>query len=389
MDYYILDINFKRVSVIEGFSSMLWTERYNAYGDFELHIPTTAASKAQYKSGVRVGRQGSQYVMVVDTITDAVDDDGNQMLTVTGKSLENIFNGRVAMPTMDNLVTNPTWVLVGTPGDVMRTIFSTVCVDGALSENDIIPNYHSGTLNTAGSLGEPLTETTITLKPQSMYAAFQTIATTYALGFRLIKDGDTGDLYFEIFTGDDRTSAQDERDAVIFSEALDNLTGRTTLTSTASNKTAAYVYAQNGTMVVYNLLDQETATGFDRTILFVDASDIDTSAGPTLNAALTQKGLEALADLQGVYQFDGQIPEGIGYIYGVDYNLGDIVEEQDETGFGNRMRVTEQIFVSDNEGERAYPTLSLETVVVPGTWAAWDAAQHWAEVPDDEHWADI
>lgn len=332
----------------------------------------------------------SDRVMIVDTITDSVDDNGIKMLDITGKSMENVFNDRTAMPALADLTTTPKWVLgPDTPGNIMRTIFQDICVTCVLNANDSIPFYQSGTVTPAGNIAEPTETVTVTLDPGSVYAAFQTIATTYNLGFRLVRHKRTSGLpqvYFEVYTGSDRTSDQTTLPAVIFAEDLDNLTNKSVLKSTAAYKTVAYVFAQNGAEMVYAVNADTTASGFDRKVLYVDASDIDTAAGTDLTAQLTQKGLEALAAQQRVYSFDGQIPEYGGYQYRVDYNLGDLVEEVDSTGGGNFMRVTEQIFTSDNTGEKSYPTLSVDQAVVPGTWAAFDNTEHWADVPTTSVW---
>ena len=123
--------------------------------------------------------------------------------------------------------------------------------------------------------------------------------------------------------------------------------------------------------------------------MYVDASDLDDAAGPDLTTALTQRGLAALAGQAPTYSFDGETPGTGGYTFGVDYLLGDVVEERDTGGFGNQMRVTEIIFTADNTGEKVYPTLSINNVITPGTWSAWDQTQTWSEVDPGVHWADL
>jgi hypothetical protein len=39
--------------------------------------------------------------------------------------------------------------------------------------------------------------------------------------------------------------------------------------------------------------------------------------------------------------------------------------------------VTEQIFVSDLEGDRSYPTLQAVDLVQPGSWSAWSRTGIW------------
>jgi hypothetical protein len=64
-----------------------------------------------------------------------------------------------------------------------------------------------------------------------------------------------------------------------------------------------------------------------------------------------------------------------------------VVETRNADGVTNNMRVTEQIFVSDQEGERAYPTLTLNTFINTGSWLSWLNNKTWSELTDEE-WAD-
>ena len=80
------------------------------------------------------------------------------------------------------------------------------------------------------------------------------------------------------------------------------------------------------------------------------------------------------------------MPQNSTYKYGVDYGLGDLVELRDSSGNINVMRVTEQIFVSDKEGIRSYPTLTFDMLITPGTWLARPTNQQWADVTT-ETWA--
>ena len=78
----------------------------------------------------------------------------------------------------------------------------------------------------------------------------------------------------------------------------------------------------------------------------VKADDIDLPAGSELTAALQERGRQELAEHRAVLGFDGETPQHISYVYGRDYDLGDLVEVQDTEGNAYQVRVTEQIFVS-------------------------------------------
>lgn len=389
LEFWKLDENIQKSQVIEGYKSFIWTERESGWGEFEIKTPSTQTTRSLLPPGSVIAQNNSTYMMVVETIEDATGDDGAANLDIKGRSLEAILDDRPAMSSdqVDDIVTNPKWVLTGTPGDIVRAIFQYICVDVTLDSGDEIPFYHSGTILPAGSIDEPSDVITVYLDPTTLYAAAKTICDTYALGFRFVRNGEQSQIYFEVYTGDDRTSSQTILPAVIFSPNLDNLTDVRRLTSNALHKNVAYVVGKDQVKIVFGVGEDTTAAGFDRRVLVVSASSIDASSVSDVDAALSQAGLDALSQHQKIYQFDGQISETNSYVYGVDYKLGDLVEEQDATGFGNQMRVTEQIFVSDEQGDRSYPTLTLSSVIVPGTWIDVEPPDVvWADVPSDQVW---
>jgi hypothetical protein len=110
-----------------------------------------------------------------------------------------------------------------------------------------------------------------------------------------------------------------------------------------------------------------------------DALDVD---------GLTQLGKDELAKNRMFSALDGQLATMTAYRYEVDYYLGDLVELRDDDGTTSVMQVTEQIFIHDKEGERAYPTLSVNTFITPGSWSAWDFAAEWDDF-DTEHWDEL
>ena len=389
MEFWTLDDQLRKAEVIEGYNSFIWTERYSACGDFEIKIPSTQENRSLLTAGTMIAQRDSTYVMAIETITDATGDDGAENLDVVGRSLESLLDDRVAMSAdqVDDIVTNPKWVLTDTPGNIARAIFQAICVDLVLNDGDGIPFYHSGTILTDGSIAESAETITVNLDPDSVYNAVKTVCDTYGLGFRLVRNGETSEIYFEVYTGDDRTSDQTDRAAVIFSPNLDNLADVTRLTSNAAHKNVAYVVGKDQTAIVFGVGEDTEAAGFDRRVLVVKADSVDATSVSDVDAALAQAGLDALSQHRKVYQFDGEISEIGPYKYGVDYKLGDLVEEQDATGFGNQMRVTEQIFVSDNQGDRSYPTLTLSETIVPGTWIDVEPPTVvWEDVPEDQVW---
>ena len=388
LEWYTLDSSLRRDTVIEGFESFIWTERWQDAGDFQIVTKSTYQNRSLLQPETFISRRGSTYVGKIDTVSDVTAQDGTRNLTITGSFLESLLKDRVAMPAIADTTSTPNWVIADTPGNVIRTMFTQVCVDCVLSGNDTIPFYHPGTLLPAGAISEDSDIITVTAAPNTLFNTIQQIAKTYFLGFRLVKNGDAGEIYFEVYTGSDRTSDQTILPPVIFDPNMDNLEDASLLTSTAAVKTVAYVYAQNGSAVVYAPTADPDATGTNRRVLLVNSSNSGT-AGTDLDAALQQEGLLALTPQRTVYNFDGALPQKTPYVYGTDYFLGDLVEERNSDGYGNQMYVTEQIFSSDNTGEKQYPTLTVAQVITPGSWLAFDPSVDWSDEDDSVTWDSI
>lgn len=397
MEIYVLDDLLRRETVVDRFVSLIWTERYNAYGDFQLVIHSNVQSRQLLGQGEMLAINGSDRVMVIENVEDKDDSDGRSLLTLTGRSLEAIMERRVnsGSPFDTGAGGANNYNATGTPGAIARNQFDAHCRNNTKFPGDNIPFITTGSLYPAGTIAEPDTTITMVIDRNDVYTAVKNICDIYGLGFRLYRGPDTSKLYFDIYTGNDLTTAQTSKPAVIFSPDLENLTNIAQLSSIENYKNVAYVLAPNGSRVVYSNNVDASVSGFDRRVLFVDASDITTAAGTALNDALDLRGAQELAKNKSLTALDGEIPQNGKYRYRVDYNLGDILEMRNNDGVTNRMRVTEQIFVDDEQGERSYPTLKVEEFITPGSWSAWDingvwdtAAGVWAFVPDGDKYND-
>lgn len=387
MEVYTLDSLLRREHVIDRFESLIWTDRYVPFGDFELVIHSTRETRGRLKEGTRLAMTDSNYVMVVETVEDRTDDDGKRTLKVSGRSLELILEDRVAAAALIDTTTTPSWIITLPPADVARKIFHDICVTGTLDVLDKIPFIHEGTFLPASTIPEPIDPITAELEPVTVYAAIKEICETWNLGFRLLREYDMSMLYFDVYTGSDRTTGQTTLPAVIFTPELDNLQDTTELTTIASEKNVAYVFSPAGFQMVFPPDVDADVEGFERRILVVNATDI-TEDNPDVTSALIQRGVEELSKNRKYRAFDGEINQNSQYKPGRDYNLGDLVEVRNTNGETNNMRVTEIIYVSDNEGDRSYPTLALNVFITTGSWLSWTGNKVWTDYGSTEYWAD-
>lgn len=385
MEVYTLDPLLRREAVIDRFESLIWTERYDQHGDFELEIHSTLQSRNLLKPGTWLAMNESLRVARVEVIEDATDSDGKSVLSVKGRTMEALMYDRAAFQWSGTGTENLKWSLTGTPGDVARGIFKTICIDGTLSPLDIIPFVQMGTFMPASNILEPIDPITIELEPTTVYEAIANLCDVWGLGFRILRQFDTSKLYFDIYTGSNRTTSQNLLPPVVFTPELDNLQNTKELTTIEQAKNVAYVFSPAGHQIVYAVGVDPEVEGFERRIVPVYANDV-TPTTPDWQSVLIQKGTEELAKHRIFQAFDGEITQNSQYKYGTHYHLGDLVDQRNKDGVANVMRVTEQIFVQDAEGERAYPTLSVNQFVNTGSWLSWAGNKVWTDYGATEYW---
>lgn len=379
MDLFILDSQLRRIALFDRYESLIWTERFSAYGDFQLVIHSTLEARNNFSPGTKLAINESTRIMQVETVEDKVDAEGRTILTVKGPSLEDVMSDRTAV---NMAAPNTPWVFTDTPANIARAVFDAVCRNNVWYPQDNIPFITAGNIYPADNIPEPADVVSIEIKPGTLYDVIQQLCEIFELGFRLVRNADNSQLMFNIYAGNDRTTLQSTLPAVIFSPELDNLSDVSYLTSISTSKNAAFVQAPNGSLMVYADNIDPSIAGFDRRVLYVDASDIDDSAGAGLDAKLLQRGKNELALNTTLSAFDGEIPKNSQYKYHEHYELGDLVEVRNSDKVTNNMRVVEQIFVSDAQGDRSYPTLAVKLLITAGSWYAWPAGGVWDDITD-------
>lgn len=376
MELYALDPLFRRQFVIDEYVSLIWTERFNTHGEFQLRIISTPATRRLFTPDTYLAMNQSNYIMRVEQVEDDATVDGARTLLIKGRSYESILLDRVARDNNVDLTTEPTWNITLAPAALMRKLFHDICVTGVGNVKDIIPGIVESSL-ISSNIPEPTDPIVVQLKPDTLYAGMSGIGQVWNLGFRFLRQ-EPGTMYFDVYSGSDRTASQTILTPVIFSSNLDNLQNTKELTTINQSKNVAYVYSTDGFEEVYAPGVDTSTSGLQRRVLVVDASDITTAAGyADVPSALIQRGKDKLSQATVFKGFDGEISQNCPYIYGQHYNLGDLVELQNIDGVAESKRVTEQIFVSDATGTKSYPTLVANTFINTGSWLSWTSSKTW------------
>lgn len=383
MELWILDSLFRRIRIVDQYISLIWTERSDKFGDFELRIYSTYRTRSILTVDTYVAMNKSDYVMRIESFEDDVDADSRKILIVKGRSFEAILFDRVAKDSLSTLTISPKWTITLPPADVARKVFHDICVTGILNVGDILPGISETSLLPGSNIVEPPDPITVDIKPSTVYDVVANVCQTWELGFRFLRDDTTSLMHFDVYSGSDRTSGQTILTPVIFSPQLDNLQNTKELISIDKAKNVAYVFSPDGFQMVYAFGIDPSVDGFDRRVLMVDASDITSASTSDVPSALVQRGKEQLAAARTFQGFDGEISQRSQFIYGRDYHLNDLVEMRNVDGVTNQMRVTEQIFVHDAEGFRTYPTLATNLFIATGSWLSWMNNKQWFDLDAD------
>lgn len=386
MELYTLDTLLRRKEVIDSFESVIWTERYSAKGELKLSIPSNNENRNMLRPGTRLSCDVSDAVMIVQDVEDGTDDEGNSVINVSGASLESLLEDRFVKHTLSNTTVEAKWVITGTPGEIVRQLFQDICVTGTLSISDRIPFIQSGTMYPESGIPEFSEDITVEIPVKSLYETMKELCDIYDLGFRLTRKGDMSQLFFEVYTGNDRTTQQTILPAIVFSPEMENMHNTREITSFSGVKNVAYVFSPVGYEIVFAEGYDSSVSGFDRKVIAVDATEITDEDPVVASNRMIQRGKEELHKTQPLYVFDGEVDQSYDKIYNVDYMLGDLVTAQNANGVVEGMKITEQIFVQDREGFRSYPTLSVRSIIMPGTWQAWDYFQVWEDLGLTEYW---
>lgn len=400
MTLHVLDEFLRNGPIVEGYQSLIWTERFSAMGDFELITSSTPEHRALLREGSWLGRTDTYRVMKIETIDDTIKD-GQQILKITGRSMEVLLEDRSSLTSLepvddDGDPQTPKKFgknMYGKPRDVPQVLFESVCMDGQFQAADKLPFIRAGTLFPPDNLPIPDKPVQFFIPLGTLYERIKEICDIYDIGFRLYRERTNGySLYFNVYAGVDRTSAQGLYTPVVFSKGLDNLLNVTELNSSVQYKNTAYVVSDKTVVNATVYSDDTRTSGFDRRVLVLNVNDLPEFTGTDAEIIaqqrdyLTLKGREALLLHRKINIFDGEISKSSRYIYGRDYNLGDMVEMRNDDGATKFMRVSEQIFVENGEGKRSYPTLKDVLYITPGSWVSWDFNQVWEEAT--ETWSD-
>lgn len=347
MELFVLNAVFESIAVIDTYESMIWTDRYNAYGDFEIYFAMDESSLEYIKEDYYLWLKESDHSMIIEDIKiDADTEEGNRLI-VTGRSLESILERRII------------WGQRVFSGNLQNAI------QMMLNENIISPSVADRKI--ANFVFVPSTDskiTSLTIDNQytgdDLYTVIKGLCEENNIGFKIVLTDDN-QFAFSLYAGADRSYDQTENPYVVFSPNFENIINSNYFSSKAGYRNVTLV-AGEGEGASRKTTVVGSASGLDRRELFTDARDIssDTEDGTLSDAEyiaqLRTKGLKNLADHMITTAFEGEVEVTRLFKYGEDFFIGDIVQIANEYGNENSAYISELIISNSDEGLSIYPT---------------------------------
>lgn len=353
MDLLVLNKSLDVIAIVDVYESIIWTERYYEYGDFELYTAMTQDLLNYIKTDNYIQRVGSDRVMIIEEIRIDTDSETGNHITITGRSLESILDRRVI------------WSQTTISGNLQNGIKKLI------NENIISPSKEERKISNfifKDSTDSQITGLTVEAQytGDDLYDVISKVCEEKSIGFK-VSLNENKQFVFELYAGADRSYEQTNYPYVVFSPNFDNIINSNYLESKENLKNVALVGGEGeGTARKYLAIGN--TSGLDRRELFVDARDISSEGedGETLtteqyNELLKQRGNEYLADYTDLVSFEGAVETNIMYKYGVDFFDGDIVQIANEYGHEAKVRILEVVISENEEGNSVYPTFKTIT----------------------------
>ena len=351
MEITIRRPDLTRIKVLDILNSIIWTDRYDRYGDFEIFTKVSSDYIAALQEDYILESKESEHAMTVESIELVTDTEDGDKYKVTGRSLESILNRRI--------IWKQTTLSGGFQNGIKRLLMENI-----ISPEDPdrkIPNF-------IFEESSDLSILNLSVDAQFwggfLYDAIQGLCEANGIGFKITLS-DNNEFVFKLYSGVDRSYTQNINPIVSFSTSLDNLQNTNYFHSKANHRTISLVAGEGegaDKISIQVALPEIDNTGLNRRELFTDASDVSRNTDEGLldidryATLLAQKGIIDLLNNQQVSSFDGTVIPTINYVYGKDFFMGDIVQMENEYKLKGRTRVVELIISEDLSGRNKYPT---------------------------------
>ena len=339
---YVYNASYQMIGVVEKYVSLIWSDRYDEAGDFELEVVYDPGMKDLLQKDRFVTTDYSDRTAVIEKIEISKDEDGNAMMVISGRSIEVILDRRI--------------VLTKTEFKKDDNILLQNGVKKLLNENLIAPSDPKRQISNftfSESSASQITSLKIeeTYDKDSLYEIVTGLCSDKHIGFKVLMDL-SGRYTFSLYKGKDISKD------VLFSPYYDNLNNSQYFSSTEDYKNVMFI-SKDDTDYLTAFIDSSTEPeGLSRRETHESASGLkENKEGDLTDDELKTKAVKKLkSEFKIQTGFEGDIIPDVLYAYRTNYNVGDKVQLEDEYGNREAVYISEVVITFDENGLSIIPT---------------------------------
>lgn len=351
MELLVLDKSFTAIDIIDQYESLIWTDRYNEAGDFEIYMFADKKVIDLLKTDYYLWTKSSDHVMIIEEIQIKTDFDEGNKLIVKGRSLESILDRRV--------IWEQTKLTDGIQNVIKKLVEDSIINPKIASRK--ISNFIFDTVDNS-VLNDYIS---VQFTGDNLYEAIVKLCQEKKIGFKVLLD-ESNNFRMSLYVGEDRTYEQSKNPFVIFSPNYENIVSSNYYESVKEMKNIALVAGQGEgtarkTAIVYKSIAEPDGLG--RKEYFTDARDTTKDEEMSDNAysiMLKERGLKDLDNFKFKKTFEGEMETSKMFVYNRDFFIGDLIQFENEYGIEGKVRVSEIVMNTSTSGYTTVPTLTVE-----------------------------
>lgn len=354
MKVFKLDNNHQPYTTVPYFDTMIWSERYQAPGDFKIVVEDDISILSVLTLEDLISHTDTNEVMIVENHEVKRDKDKKLIVTVSGRSFETFAENRATLgygipiydddgtETVDSLPTD-------TASDIALILLREALEDGTATSDDLVNNLVvSSDMRVLSAVLEHV------IRGGDVYSKVIDILRVGDAGIKMVRphaDQTTMDMI--VHDGADLT------DTVIFYSQYEDLEDTEYFWSVKDYKNYAKITSDFNSRLYRDRNEASPLTGLQRRVMYVDATDLDAVYYPATASdpmsGIAQTALDARRRMSLV---QARITNTARPKFKINYDVGDLVTVFTEFAIAQVMRVTEHILTVDKDGIRGFPSLS-------------------------------
>lgn len=351
LNLYVYDTSFRLRAIIEQYESLIWTDRYDECGDFELSIPFEDKWISILQKDYYCHIDYSDRWCIIEKIEESKEEDSPPRMIVSGRSLESILERRIVPGKIDFGTDTASGYNVNVQTSIQSLINSHVI--NPSDANRKISNFIFQTSSDSNVTGKTFHES---YNGNNILDIVEGVCKDKHIGFRVILNT-SNQFVFSLFCGVDRTMAQSANSYVIFSTYFDNLKSSSYFSSKEEYRNFIYV-SKDENQFVTTYSTGSVPSGLTRREVQIDASELKENKETDLtNNQIQEKAKKKLNEEFKIKTgIEGEIVSEKMYRYRTHYNVGDRVQFKDMYGNSEAVYISEVVISFDENGLTILPT---------------------------------